>query len=137
VLPGREWLHENRGGDKVMWLHVFGRLKPGVRIETGAPDDAPGASAIVLLIACANPGNLLLARTTTSTREISVRLALGASRGWLIRQLFTESMVIASLGGLAGPGRRLAPSRRIARPVPEGIHVPVTPDVRVWALRSG
>lgn len=177
LLPGREWLHENPGdGAKVMWLHVFARLKPGVRIETAqaaanvtfqqglavfygsaergtkqwlklrpAANGASqirgqiaqpltvllAASGLVLLIACANLGNLLLARTTARTREISVRLALGASRGRLIRQLLTESMVIAFLGGLAGLAAAWMLRAGLLALVPEMIHLPATPDVRV------
>jgi predicted permease len=155
VMPGRDWLHEDlsKSMEKLMWLHVFGRLKPGLTlaraqteidvlfraiIENGYPatlapetrkavldqhlklhDARTGAfggrdgfsqqllvllaaSGVVLLIACINVANLLLARATARYKEVGVRLSIGASRGRLVRQFLSESLLLSFLGGVAG-----------------------------------
>ncbi len=96
-----------------------------------------GASVALLLIACVNLTNLLLARGAARGREVAVRLALGAGRGRLIRQFLTESLVLAALGTLAGLALAVPAMRFLERLVPEAMGAGrVTLDWRVLAFST-
>jgi predicted permease len=133
----RQWLATQRsytigGGDKrIPKQHVVivpagggvqilqQRTGYGLRLLTGI-------SALVLLVACANIANLLLARGTARRAETSIRTALGAARSALIRQTLTESVILAAAGGLIGIAIAYAGARMILRlAFPEAKQMPI------------
>ena len=94
-------------------------------------------SGLILLAACANLGSLFAARATDRSREVALRMALGSSRNRILRQLFTESVLLSLAAGVAGLVASILLLRRLGvwRPFPQfPLHVPVSPDASVYLL---
>ena len=121
----------------------FSLARPGLVGDTlGQPARAfmagvMGLAALILLAACANLGSLFAARIADRSREIAVRMALGSRRKLILRQLFTESLLVSLLGGVLGIAGAVVILRVLSvwRPIPDiPINVPVNPDIRTYAF---
>ncbi len=111
-------------GTRVVPLHrqVTGKVRPALLILSGAV-------GCVLLIACANVANLLLARSTARRRELAVRAALGAGRARLVRQLLAESLLLSGVAGVGGWLLAMAGLRLLQSGVTDSSTIPRLADV--------
>jgi predicted permease len=108
--------------------HVSGRFQSALTVLAVAV-------GVVMLIVCANLSNLLLARATTRNKEMAIRVALGAGRRRLLRQMLTESLVLSSLGAALGLAIAVVGTRAVSRL--DAVALPLLGSVRIDAAAVG
>jgi putative ABC transport system permease protein len=137
----REWKHPWRDSTQssvVLSSVIATRAPGGISRESKVSLWLMGVSLTVLLIACANVANLLIARTVERSREISVRLALGVSRGRLARMLLTEAGLLAVIGAVLALGIALVASRLVQNVLlPNVVWSESIIDARVFGFTMG
>jgi predicted permease len=105
----------------------YGELRPALLVLLTA-------SAVLLLIGCLNVANLMLSRATSRRREVALRQALGASRGRLLRQLLTESTLLAVFGGIAGLVSASVLLRAATAELPAAVHLDGTVGINLQVV---
>jgi predicted permease len=142
-----EFTRSATAADRQLFLHNGVELLPGSENGLGESMRRPlwvliALTGAVLLLACANLANLLLARATAREREFAVRLAIGAARGRIVRQLLVESLLLAGAGAIVGLALAFLADRVLLRmylPADAATEfaVSVIPDWRVLAFALG
>jgi predicted permease len=128
---------------KEIWDREYIHSDPGGYLQVMQPEMRPVVAMVAMLallilaVACANLGGLMLARGVTREHEIGIRIAIGAGKGRIFRQLFTESLVLASLGSLAGIVVSYAVLRAALRELDAPIWLSAAPDWRVLLFVVG
>jgi predicted permease len=126
----RENPHSNGLDPKLTFLpeHVSGRTRPALAVLAGAV-------GVVMLIVCANLSNLLLARAASRQKEVAIRVALGAGRQRLVRQLLTESLMLTGAGAALGLALAIAATRAVAHL--DSFNIPLLSSVQVNGVVLG
>jgi ABC-type antimicrobial peptide transport system permease subunit len=119
VADGAEGLSDLRGNYRIPLLLLMGIV------------------GLVLLIACVNVANLLLARASSRAREVTIRLAMGANRRRLLQQLLTESCLLGLMGGVLGALLSTWGVRLLVGMFNSDTSLPLSPDWRVFAFTIG